>query len=57
MGSEVGGGLGMGTRVHPWLTHVSVQQKPPQYCKGISLQLNKLINFKKRKKKAEGSGV
>ena len=22
-----------GTHVHPWLIHVSVRQKPPQYCK------------------------
>ena len=39
MGREVGGGLGWGTHVHPWLTHVNVRQKPPQYCKVISLQL------------------
>ena len=28
-----------GTCVHPWLIHVNVWQKPPQYCKIISLQL------------------
>ena len=28
-----------GTRVHPWLIHVNVWQKPPQYCKVIILQL------------------
>ena len=28
-----------GTHVHPWLIHVSVWQKPPQYCKVISFQL------------------
>ena len=33
------GGSGGGTRVHPWLIHVNVWQKPPQYCKLISLQL------------------
>ena len=36
-----GGGRGVqdrGTHVHPWLTHVDVWQKPPQYCKVISLQ-------------------
>ena len=33
------GGSGWGTRVHPWLIHVNVWQKPPQYCKVISLQL------------------
>ena len=27
-----------GTRVHPWLIHVNVWQKAPQYCKIISLQ-------------------
>ena len=44
-----GGGRGVqdaGTHVHPWLIHVNVWQKPPQYCKVISLQL-KLINFLK----------
>ena len=25
--------------VQPWLIHVNVWQKPPQYCKVISLQL------------------
>ena len=41
MGREVEGGLGWGrgTHVHPWLIHVNVQRKPPQYCKEISLQL------------------
>ena len=39
-------GSGGGTHVHPWLIHVNVWQKPPQYCKVISLQL-------KRKEKAE----
>ena len=33
------GGSGWGTHVHPWLIRVNVWQKPPQYCKGISLQL------------------
>ena len=28
-----------GIHVHPWLIHVDVWQKPPQYCKVISLQL------------------
>ena len=36
------GSSGWGTHVHPWLIHVTVCQKPPQYCKVISLQLNKL---------------
>ena len=40
-------GLGWGTHVNPWLIHVSVWQKPLQYCKVISLQLIK-INEKKK---------
>ena len=28
-----------GAHVHPWLIHVDVWQKPPQYCKVIILQL------------------
>ena len=39
MRSEVGGRSQWGTHVHPWLIHVNVRQKPPQYCKVISLQL------------------
>ena len=27
------GESGWGTHVHPWLIHVNVWQKPPQYCK------------------------
>ena len=30
---------GWTARVHPRLIHVNVWQKPPQYCKAISLQL------------------
>ena len=38
---EAGGrrGSGWGTYVYPWLIHVDVWQKPPQYYKVISLQL------------------
>ena len=43
------GGSGWGTHVNPWLIHVSVWQKPLQYCKVVSLQLIK-INEKKKKK-------
>ena len=32
-------GSAWGTHVHPWLIHGNVWQKPPQYCKVISLQL------------------
>ena len=41
------GGLGWGIHVNPWLIHVTVWQKPLQYCKAISLQLIK-INEKKK---------
>ena len=37
-----GGGWGFwekGPHVHPWLIHVTVWQKPPQYCKVITFQL------------------
>ena len=34
-----------GTHLYPWLIHVDVWQKSPQYCKVISLQL-KFINLK-----------
>ena len=40
-GRDVGGGSEWGTHVHPWLIHVNVWQKPPQYCKVISLQLKR----------------
>ena len=40
------------THVYLWLIHVNVWQKPPQYCKVISLQLNQLI-LKKKKKEFE----
>ena len=43
MGREMGGDLGWGTHVHPWLIHVNVWQKPPQYCKVISLELKQII--------------
>ena len=48
MGREVRGGSGWGTHVNPWLTHVSVWQKSPQYCKVISLQLIKIIGKKNK---------
>ena len=54
VGREVGGGFGMGGHVYPWVIIVDVWQKPPQYCKVISLQL-KLINyFKKEKRSGRG---
>ena len=45
-------GSGWGTHVNPWLIHVSVWQKPLQYCKVISPQLIK-INKKKKEKEIE----
>ena len=54
---EVGGGLGWGIHVNPWLIHVNVWQKPLKYCKVISLQLikiNEKINkFKKKRLQGE----
>ena len=48
MGREVEGGFRMGTHIHPWLIHVNVWQKPPQYCKVISLQLKEINKLKKK---------
>ena len=45
------GGSGWGTHVNPWLIHVSVWQKPLQYCKVISLQLIKIIGKKTKIKR------
>ena len=45
LGREVGGGSGYGTPVYPWLIHVNVWHKPLQYCKVISLQLNKFKKY------------
>ena len=45
----VGGGIGWGIHVTPWLIHVNVWQNPLKYCKVIHLQLIK-INEKKEKK-------
>ena len=46
------GGSGWGTHVHPWLIHVNVWQKPPQYCKVISLQLKLFLKRKKNSMKS-----
>ena len=50
------GDSGCGTHVNPWLIHVSVWQKPLQYCKVISLQLikakgkkNEIVQLEKKK--------
>ena len=40
-GGRWAGGSGWGAHVHPWLIPVTVWQKPPEYCKVISLQLKK----------------
>ena len=47
VGREAGGGSGWGTHVNPRLIHVNVWQKPPQYCKVISLQLIKINQVNK----------
>ena len=39
MGREVGGRIRMRNTCTAMLIHVNVWQKPPQYCKVISLQL------------------
>ena len=42
------------THVNPWLIHINVWQKPLQYWKGISLQLIKINEkIKERKKNKE----
>ena len=40
-----------GTHVNPWLIHVNIWQKPLQYFKVISLQLIKINEKIKKKKK------
>ena len=49
------GGSGWGTHVNPWLIHVNIWQKPPQYCKVISLQLIKISGLKKKETKTKYS--
>ena len=58
---EVRGRIRMGNTCTPWLIHVNVWQKLPQYCKVISLQLKyqkkdkipreKFISWRIKKKK------
>jgi len=47
-------GSGWGTHVHPWMIHVNVWQKPPQYCKVISFQLKFFKNKNKFKNCTSG---
>ena len=42
-GEGGGRGSGWGDTCTPMVDHVNVWQKPPQYCKVISLQLKQLI--------------
>ena len=42
MGREVEGRVRMGNTCTPMLIHVNVWQKPPQYCKVISLHLKQV---------------
>ena len=51
------GGSGWGTHVNPWLCHVSVWQKPLQYCKVISLQLIKKRERERERKVSEKYSV
>ena len=46
-----------GTYVYLWLIHVSVQQKPTQYCKAIILIKNKLIFFKEKESTSSVLGM
>ena len=46
-----------GTQVHQWLIHVHVWQKPPQYCKVISLQLKFIFKKFLDSKKGEVPGT
>ena len=48
MGKEVGGGFRMGNTSKPMAYSCQCMAKPIQYCKVISLQLNKFIHFKRR---------
>ena len=50
------GGSGRGTHVNPWLIHVNVWQKSLQYCKVISLQLIKINEGEKKRKKEKPYG-
>ena len=51
------GGSGWGIHVNPWLIHVNVFQKPLQYCKVISLQLIKINEKKKEKRKLSAKNL
>ena len=46
---EVGGGIGIGIHVTPWLIHVNVWQNPLQCCKVVGLQLMEINGEKKKK--------
>ena len=46
-----------GIHVYPWLIHVDVWQKPPQYCKAISLQINKFFKNFNLKQKSKGTNL
>ena len=50
-------GSGWGTHIHPWLIHVNVWQKPPQYCKVIGHQLKFLKIKKLHTGEGDGQGV
>ena len=48
-------GSGWGTHVHSWLIHISVRQKPLQYCKVISLldEISLLMKVKEESQKVD----
>ena len=54
MGWGVSGGRFKKTYMYLWLIHIVVWQKPTQYCKAITLQLNNKF-FQKKKKMYHGS--
>ena len=49
LGREEGGRVRMGNTCTPMADSCNVWQKPPQYCKVVSLQLNFLKKEKKKK--------
>ena len=48
MGREVEGGLGVGTYVHPWRTHVDVWQNQYSIVKGKKKLIKKILKKKNK---------
>ena len=57
MGREVGGRVRMGNTCTPMADSLNVCQKPLQYCKVISLQLNNIYIYIYREREREREGV